>query len=73
MLVNRSLSDVANDTSLDGQHMRGRQICALKREHGGAVRRVAFNDVIGYGTAVAHSAIYDTLPKRVVGTSNGTM
>ena len=37
------------------------------------MRRVAFNDVIDDGTIVAYSTIYDTLPKRVVATSNGTM
>ena len=37
------------------------------------MRRVAFNDVIDYGTTKAYSTIYDTLPKNVVATSNGTM
>ena len=46
----------------------GKQICALKRERGGAARRVAFNDVIDCGTTAAHPTIYDTLPKRVVAT-----
>ena len=70
-MVNRSLSDIANDTSLDytnGTLLVSKPICALKREHGGAVRRVAFNDVIDYGTTMANSNIYDTLPTRVVAT-----
>ena len=45
----------------------------MKREHGGAVRRVAFNDVVVYGTTVAYSTIYGTSPTLVVATSNGTM
>ena len=37
------------------------------------MRHVAFNDVIDHGTTVAYSTIYDTFPKRVMATSNGTM
>ena len=76
MLVDRSLSGIASDTSLDGKHGTmdvSKQLCALKSENGGAMRRVAFNDVIDHGTTVAYSTIYDTLPKRVVATSNGIM
>ena len=51
----------------------GKQLCALKRDNGGAMRRVAFNDVIDHGTTVVYSTIYGTLQKRGVATSNGTM
>ena len=37
------------------------------------MRRVALNDVIDHGTTVAYSTIFDTLPTRVMATSNGTM
>ena len=76
ILVDRSLSDIANVTSLDGKNKTmyaNKQLCALKHEHGGAMRLVAFHDVIDHGTTVAYSTIYDTLPKRVVATSNGTI
>ena len=76
ILVDRSLSDIANDTSLDGSNGTmyvSKQLCALKRENGGAMKRFACNGVIGHGTTVAYSNIYDTLPTRVVATSNGTM
>ena len=76
LLVNRSLSNVVNDTSLDDTHdtsRDGKHICAPKRERGGAVKRVTFKDQIDYGTTMAYSAIYGTLPKLVVATTNGTM
>ena len=68
LLVNRSLSKAANDTTLDDKH-----ICAMQREQKGAVRRVTFNDEIDYGTTIAYSTVYGNLPKRVVATTTGTM
>lgn len=79
ILVNRSLSDVANDTSLDSKHkctltpLDCKQICAVKREQDSAVKRVTLNDTVDYGTTMAYSTIYGTLPKLVVATAAGTM
>ena len=49
LLAHRSLTAVAHDTSLDDKN-----ICALKREQEGAVRRVTLNDEIDYGTTMAY-------------------
>ena len=75
-MVHRSLSAIPNDTTLDdknGTSLDGRHLCALKRKQEGAVKRVAFNDAIDYGTTMAYSTIYGTSPKLVVATANGTM
>ena len=49
------------------------QLCALKREKDSALKRVTFNDTIDYGTTMAYSTSYGTLPKLVVATAAGTM
>ena len=75
-MAHRSLSAVAHDTSLDdnnGISLGDKHICALEREQEGAVRRVTFNDEINYGTTMAYSTIYGTLPKLDVATATGTM
>lgn len=48
-------------------------ICAVQREKDSAVKRVTFNDSVDYGTTMAYSTIYGTLPKLVVATAAGTM
>ena len=63
--MNSSLSDIANDTTLDDKHT-----CALQ---GGAVKRVTFDDDVDFGTTMAYSTAYGTLAKLVVATATGTM
>ena len=65
LVVNHSLSDIANDATLDDKH-----ICALQR---GAVKRVTLNNDIDYGITMAYSTTCGTLPPLVVATANGTM